>query len=357
MHQQLSKEAGIKASSFDDLVRKLSDIQSHGGTFKTNKSPEDLARYIMYEKGGSGSFVLDSANSLLNKLTGKKKVGNIVKRKLSNVQRKLSDADIRAGNAVHETLSKSNNKIVKKMGNAFVYDHDVPLASNPDGVADEIKKISVPALTAPIEKAKKAVLPTAGALYINTELMKATGNNQNEGGVAMKDTVNDTEYRQMLKDKIATVLGGGVEKTATAIQHNDNEDTTLLLKASGMLKIAAKKQKEMEDDNIKLAEENVRLYRELQIMKKAEEAKVVANMMVNKGLIKKADIQSKINDMIKMDTNAFDMFKHAIENVQPEEKVASGMEDLTFLAGSNNIEHRKTLEDSLEDAVAETFKK
>ncbi|MDF2841731.1 MAG: hypothetical protein K0R00_157 [Herbinix sp.] len=355
MHQQLSKEAGIKASSFDDLVKKLGDLQQGGRVFQSNKSPEELARHIMYEKGGSGSIFLDTANGLLNKVTGKKKVGDIVKRKLSNVQRKITDVDIRAGSKVHETLSK--NKVTKKMGNAFVYDHDIPFAKNPDGVANETAHISVPALTAPVEKAKKAILPTAGAMYINSEIMKATENNQNKGGVAMGGTANDNEYRQMLKSKIAAALSTepATEKTASTIKAD--EDATLLLKASNMLKIAAKKQKEMEEDILKLAEVNKKLDGQLSAIEKAEEAKAVVDMMINKGLIKRTDSKSKIAEMTEMDHNAFVMFKQAIQNVQPEEKVAFGIEDLTFLAGSNNIEHRKTLEDSLEEAVVESSKK
>lgn len=344
MHQQLSKDAAVKASSFDDLVKNLRDIQKRGKQFKNYVDPEALARNITYEKGGSGSIVFDSASSLLNKLTGKKKAGDIVKQKMSSLQRKLVDTDIKIGNKINTTLSK--HKPTKKMSNAFVYNHDIPLASNPNGIADELVRVSVPSLTAPIEKAKNAVLPTAGALYLNSKIVDAA-QNKNKGG----DVMNESEYREMLKEKIATALGNRAEKTATVIQHN--EEAKLFLKASNMLKIAACKQKEMETDLIKLANENKQLNHELYLIKKAEEAKIVTEMMVNKGLIKKADMEEKINELIEMDKNAFIMFKEAIQNVHPEEKTAASVDDLTFLFSSNNIEHRKTLEDSIEDAVIE----
>jgi hypothetical protein len=347
MHQLLSKQAAIKASNFDDLVKNLKELQQQGKNFKGHTDPEELARYIMYDKGGSGSIVLDGANALLNKVTGKKRAGDIIKRKLSNTQRKLSNADIKAGNKVQQTLAK--NKVTKGMGNAFTYKHKIPLKTNPDGVADEIIQVSVPALTAPIEKVKKAVLPTAGAMYLNSKIMNSVEKKRHKGG---DDVVKESEYRQNLKEKIAAVLLDSASETASITPIVDNE-AGLLLRASNVLKTAAYKQKEMENDMIKLANENKKLMDELCIIKKADEAKSVADMMLNKGLIKVADVQSKINEMIEMDENAFRMFKQAIENVRAVEKVASGVDDLTFLMESNNIEHRKSLADSLEDAVSE----
>jgi hypothetical protein len=61
---------------------------------------------------------------------------------------------------------------------------------------------------------------------------------------------------------------------------------------------------------------------------------------------------------MEMDPNAFNMFRQAIENFNAEEKIASGIDDLTFLGTYTNMEHRKkTLSDSLEDAVKESTQK
>lgn len=352
MQSKLIKEAGIKASSFDDLVGKLKTLQSQGKKFRSNLDPEALARDIMYEKGGSGSIFLDSASGVLNSITKKRKLGDTVKQKVSGLQRKLADTDIKAGSKAHDALNKS--KITKKLGDAFVYNHDIPLAKNPDGVANEIVQVAVPALSAPLEKAKKVVLPTAGAMYLNSKLMEAN-NKQHKGGGAVNN-LSENEYRQMLKEKIASALrldDMGKLASETASQ---SVDPSLLLRASGMLKTAAKVQREMKSDICKLAEENKRLQNELSHIKKEEEAKAVADMMVNKGLIRVSDVEDKVDELTQMDKSAFDMFKNAICNVRfniGEEKNASTIDDLTFLCGSNKIEHRKTLEDSLEDAVSE----
>lgn len=348
MHQQLSKQAGIKASNFDDLVGNLKKLQQQGKNFKSHTDPEDLARYIMYQKGGSGSLFLDASNALLNKASGKRRLGDTVKRKLSNAQRKLTDVDIRAGNKVHNALSK--NKATQGVSKAFLYDHKVPLKANPSGVADEIVRVAVPSLTAPIERTKGAVLPMAGALYVNSKIVDAQGG-KNKGG----DMLKESAYRQMLREKIAATLGDSTEKSATTTRDID-ESAKLLKKASYALKVAANKQEKMKEDMIKLANENRQLNTELFMVKKAEDAEDVALMMMNKGLIKKADVHSKIENLIDLDEDAFLMFKEAIINVQPEEKIAGGIDSLTFLAESNNIDGRKTLADSLEEAAGELNK-
>jgi hypothetical protein len=346
MHQYLSKQAGVRVTDFDDLVKKMKDVQNQGKVFRTHSDPEALARHIMYEKGGSGSIVLDATNGLLNKVTGKARVGDIIKSKISNLQRKLSDADIRAGNKIQRTLEK--HKATERASKAFSYNHDIPLAKKTDGSADELVRISVPALSAPIEKTKNVLLPTAGAIYLNSKIVDAAQqNNQNQGG----DVVKESGYRQVLIEKIAQTLNGNIEEATSITPDNNSADETgfLLKRASTALKSAAITQKEMASDLVKLAEENKKMKTELDMIKRAEEARTVVDMMVNKSLIKKADVQSKVDELIEMDKVAFNMFKEAIGNVQPEEKVASGIEDLTFIMGSNIIEHRKTLADSLDD--------
>lgn len=112
----------------------------------------------MYQRNGkdTGSLVLDAGMWALNKMPGKikgERIGEYLSNKYSNMQRKLVDADIRAGHKIHKTLEK--HKATKPISNAFTLKHQVPLAEAAKGKPNELLEFSVPTLTAPIEKAKK----------------------------------------------------------------------------------------------------------------------------------------------------------------------------------------------------------
>lgn len=188
----------------------------------------------------------------------------------------------------------------------------------------------------------------AGAIYVNGKIMEGKANKNVGGG----DTVEkkSSYQKQELIEKIAAALQ--CQKAQPVKEHVDREKVAgLLLKASKALKAAADNQRKNEALLEKLAIENKRLHLEMIAKTRADEAEKLAKLMNEKGLIKKADIDAKIEELCDLEDNAFIMFKQAVENIHVNYE-KDGIDSLTFLAEDTNIKYRKeTLADSIESAV------
>jgi hypothetical protein len=222
-------------------------------------------------------------------------------------------------------------------------------------------KVKVPGLSAPLEKTKKAVLPLVGAMTVSGKISDAQEKMNEEekqkkllqkGGDTVKKVANS---REELIDKIASALSDkenteAQEKLAKVIEDNQmSKIAGVAQKASEALKFAAAQLKEKDAEIEKLAIENKRLHLESMAKERVERATKLAEMMNEKGMIKKADIQKQINDIVSLEDDAYIILKQAIENTSiPEEK--NGIDSLTFLGEQYNIENRKrTLQNSIED--------
>lgn len=148
-----------------------------------------------------------------------------------------------------------------------------------------------------------------------------------------------------------------VEKIASAIGYETNEQDNdfaieALKVASEMLKASAEKQKELELKVEKLSLEVSALSLEKLNHEKREKAEKLAFELRSKGLIKKSEIDNKISELEKMDSESFEMFKCAVENI-PEKNDDGYTSELTFCYDTSNIKERDSLKTALNNFVQE----
>ena len=130
------------------------------------------------------------------------------------------------------------------------------------------------------------------------------------------------------------------------------EQNTLLAKASEMLKRASVEMSNLREDNEKLAAENKDLKDRITSINKHAEAEKLAKMMAAKGMIKSADIDSKIEEISEFDKTAFDLFKDAIEKVNVEHTASAGVNSLGFLYGAESSNEPQPKQSSMADTCA-----
>ncbi|MCX8074088.1 MAG: hypothetical protein N2749_00680 [Clostridia bacterium] len=341
MPHELNKTAGVNvAGSYDDIVKILKNVSNTGG--KLGDTPENIAKKIMIGGGDqTHSFILDVLKFPINKT----RLGKNINSDINKIQKNIVEFDMKAGKKIYDALNKTNTKLGKKIGNGFVHNKQVRLENDIDGVPKEIIEIPVAALSRPLEKARDAVLPVAGAFAVTNAL---SGNK--ESG----DTVRTAHTREELIEKIAAIIDNEKKNTTKKVNSSScSLNNEIVKKATEALKVAAQKIRELETCNEKLALENQRLYLENIERKKLDEATKLAHEMNEKGLIKKADIESKISELFSMDEQAFTMLKTAIENISYNNLRKDGVDSLTFVVDNNNISYRKTLADSINEAANE----
>jgi hypothetical protein len=349
MPHKIYKTASVRVKNLDDFVEILSKHNLKAVPDGTN-SAKDVAEHIVYGRGGTGSLLIDGAGYLVKKtpFIGKKihgaTVGNYKK-----LQRHIADFDIEAGNKIQNALDKT--KASDRVKNLFSYEHKVNLADSPDGVPDKVLKVKVPMLSAPIEKSKKAILPFAGAMYVGDQLIKMDNKKESpEGG----DTVSKNAFtREELIEKIANILSPEQSAPETANTGMNKTASELMAKASSMLKVAAERERELLDHNEKLAYENQSLQAKVYELENKDKATKLAQLMNEKGMIKKAEVESKALEIMSLDKDAYSMLKQATENVQIKNE-KDGVDSLTFLTGEYNIKGsntKRTLADAIEDAA------
>ena len=124
----------------------------------------------------------------------------------------------------------------------------------------------------------------------------------------------------------------------------------MLKVASIALRKAADKIQQLYSDNEKLSSELCDLKKEAREAHNFEEATKIASKMHEKGLIKKAEIESKAYEISKFDEEALNMLNASLSST---EKVASsGVSDLSeFMVDEEdafiNQIHRKSMADSI----------
>ncbi|MGL5718197.1 MAG: hypothetical protein ACRCX2_34650 [Paraclostridium sp.] len=149
-----------------------------------------------------------------------------------------------------------------------------------------------------------------------------------------------------LSDKIAQEIG--ILDTPIVENYTQNDMQEMLKVASMCLKASAQKQKNLESQNSelsdkmsKLAEENSRLVSEKEIVKKKELVEVAVTALLRKGMLKRADFESKVKELMELDYKAINMFISSIESL-PEKTASEYADNLTFLYNNNNIKDKDT---------------
>lgn len=126
--------------------------------YLTKEVGETRANEIMKNKlldGGTGSLFADMGLGIGKKV---KPLKPKIEKGVLTMKRTIDDIDMKAGNILGK-----NNRI-------FDQKYSVNLGKSQDGMANDIKELTVKRLTAPFSKTKDAVLPMAGAFAISSKL-------------------------------------------------------------------------------------------------------------------------------------------------------------------------------------------
>jgi hypothetical protein len=333
---------GVVVKNYNDLVRK---IRHHGGEkLPGGDTPESLADKIMHNKGG---LITDMLPGMLGK-----KVGNAASKHYGNFQKKISDFDIRTGHKIHQALKNDKGGARDKLSRAFLYKHNIPVKESTGVTPEKLIGVHIPGVGAPIEKARKAALPLIGSFTVGSALANAaTKNKEGEGGG--KKMEKTQTKREDLIEKLSHLIGVNPQ----AVEGEQNIDTSqipgLASTASKMLKFAATEYRRLLDENEKLASENQRLHNEIEKRAKYENATKLAELMNDKSMIKKADINAQIEKIAELDEAGYEMLKSAIENISAGSLDKEGFDKLTFLDSGINIDV-KDKKPTLADAIGES---
>lgn len=111
---------------------------------------------------GTGSFILDFLT--------RGKIGK--NEKYKQIQRTLSDADMRLGGKAYKFFNNRKSKGLNSLKKSFVSEHDILKNKGRNGALDEYVKIKRTGITTPISKTKNQVLPFAGTMAIGSMLSK-----------------------------------------------------------------------------------------------------------------------------------------------------------------------------------------
>lgn len=142
----MNKKASAVAKSIGQFTKTL----EQSGIKNANNIVDD----VMFGKNGTGSMILDFlTRKQMGKNTGYK-----------NIQRKLSDMDMKAGGKVYDLLDNRKSGFAKKLKNSLVNEHDILYSAGTNGVPDKYIKVKSTGLLNPISKTKDTVFPFVGSV-------------------------------------------------------------------------------------------------------------------------------------------------------------------------------------------------
>lgn len=156
--------------------------------------------------------------------------------------------------------------------------------------------------------------------------------------------------RMLDKEKLISKIASsaGIESPVKTL-----EKESALKAASIALKMAAQSQREWEHEKKamlttieKLSSEIENIKEDRSLAEKTVMAKETAELMFEKGMIKKSEIQSKIEELAQLDIKGIEVMNNTVSNM-PEKTASEYVSDLTFLCEDNNIREKETLSGSL----------
>lgn len=312
----MKKVAALKARNYDELAKAISTVTATDG--------KKMADELLFAKGGSGSLFASLGKKTLNLVTPKSKQGTVLSNKYKDVQRKLSDIDMRAGAKVQDSLSRT-----PKVGGLFNTNYRVKIdASDAAKLAPNAPEteaiIEASRLSAPIDKAKSAALPTIGAFYLASKIPDGS---QNKAGESVEKL-----SREELIDSILKLAG-------LAPPEEESRHSILMKKASQALSDAAK-ESEIKDEIIsKLASEVEELKLKVDEKNKAKKCEAIVSDMIKKGIISSNRSEEQLNKLITMSDKDISIFEETIGNVPDalESKHLTGLSEDNNIISKNNL--------------------
>ena len=146
-----------------------------------------------------------------------------------------------------------------------------------------------------------------------------------------------------------------INKIANSIDINDIEKTAapkkeMIKLASTMLKVAAEDIRSLKQQVNDLTSKISSYEKDKEFMEKKSEVDSIVDSMFNKGLIKKADIESKKYELLKIGGDALTVMKDTINSI-PEKVAEDSVSNLTFLYQGNNIKEKESLSESINEYI------
>lgn len=314
----MSKYVKSTSDLTKDLVKRLGS--------KNKGRAKEIIEQQFSTKGGSGSLVLDTLGSLANKTKGGQKLTKGFKK----FQGKAHDVDMKIADKL--TSQKARDK-----GKGFFINQSQIRTPDSKGNPNQILEYATPSLLAPIDKAKDFAVPMAGSMAIGSAGAKML-ESKNKEGEHMK--------RAHLIEALTEKLSSDNNVNVNAIQpkgFHPNDVSILAKRASEICKDYVVERRQFRDELNKVAEENKKLKLEVVAKTRSDRAVKLASTMFDKGMIKKADIETQIDRIMDMNDDSYNVLQETIQNVSKtaSESKEDGIEDLTFLSTNSKIEEGK----------------
>lgn len=210
----------------------------------------------------------------------------------------------------------------------------------------------VNSMSEPLKKARNVAVPIAGGMYFNDKLEKMKYNPANIDDNQQKTA----KTREELIDKVAYLIQNdsrAYHQVKKNIEVNEYVEkmTKLASDASSMLKQASEVQTLMMDKIASLEEENQNLKNAIMQKDKDEKSSKLADEMLDKGLIKLAEYNSKKEEIFNMDDYAFDILKSIVDNMSIQKTASEeyGISSLMYMTGESTQKEKKAMIDSFLD--------
>ncbi len=353
MSPSMNKKAGVVVNNLDDLARIL---KRSGKNFAEGSVDNTIKK--MYTNGGSGSLVFDALSNIPKKVLrfgGQKKtirvggnkfktqrvntVGDKIKDSLDKAvekyQRSATNLDMKAGGYLNDKLKNTKAKNLFKDKKQFKI-------NRAKGKPDEILEVDVGSLSAPLNKTKKTALPIIGAFTVSSKMDEHYRKKQERGSEGGEAMIKGAYSKDELIEKIASTVSEKnikiVIQSPDKLQEDFKKLASLANKTVEMLKVASAETKQSKSENEKLAHENKMLKLKLIASNKSDRAVKLAYKMHQNGLIKKADIEKKIDELMDMNDEAYEVVAETVDTMIEKEAGEQGIDSLAYIMDSDDVE-------------------
>ena len=160
---------------------------------------------------------------------------------------------------------------------------------------------------------------------------------------------SEDEYNKATKD---------TEPQKVAQEYANKELFEKCASASDMLKTAAQEIRQIKAEKEVLAAQVSELTEKINLIEKHDEAEKLAQIMVQKGMLKAADVDGKTIELMALDSEGFSIVKDAIENVSIEKNASymgansfDFMYDIDSSDGLDYGEEKPSMVDAIERCI------
>lgn len=360
MNSNMAKEASasrIISKSVKELTKNLSNsgVKLKGGVdaavkqvTKTDFGLAGMAGEAV--KGGAkavgkgvNKVLPENAQKKVQKVVDKAKpVADTMSKARNKFDNAIADIDMKGG-AIGYKYAPGKSKELFVQKKQFEIDPKTP-NGNKMYLEHEMNSMSEP-----LRKARNVAVPIAGGMYFNDKLEKLKYNPANQEENAKKTA----KTREEVIDKVAYLIQNDSRAYHRAKDNAEVKEclgrmTKLASEASEMLKQASDTQMAMMEKIASLEEENQSLKNKILYREKDEKSTKLADEMLDKGMIKVAEYNTKKEEILKMDDYAFDILKSIVDNMSIQKTASEefGVSSLCYMAGESTQKEKKTMLDS-----------